>query len=418
MAARRILFLVLAALFLYPIIYASESLESTLESSYVSKIPTGKQIMRKIRKYNNAELTAYLEAIQFENFVNEFLKYFANSWVFNRDILREKSQAILQTYSAQQRKLAAVGQAFLAQEEYNFWNRYPEQAGALKFSAAISYMLGEIDLESHNKEYEGFFSLREIVALAQTNRSNNKILTPVIRLARNNSVFLAQLVPDEPMARRLQKRVMILNRTLPTSVRLEAFHNGQQSQELIRCVCRDRSFNLRERLIVAQVLKPDPENESVLKSLEQEKLDVSAIETIQSLLIQPDFKDFNAANRIADAIINLAWKNEALLLIKKRKRRPYHEIAYRIKKQQLQVNKGDNKSRTINGIFYSGHALDRMQQRGVTSSEIEHTIQHGVKIRNKSRVHKEGRMFNDTANKLAVITSEDCTRVITVIWGK
>lgn len=49
----------------------------------------------------------------------------------------------------------------------------------------------------------------------------------------------------------------------------------------------------------------------------------------------------------------------------------------------LNVLPGTNSSMIIGGREYSGHALDRMQGRGLTPSVIENTIATGKKIPGK-----------------------------------
>ena len=62
---------------------------------------------------------------------------------------------------------------------------------------------------------------------------------------------------------------------------------------------------------------------------------------------------------------------------------------------------------------YGGHALDQMQNRGVTPSVVENAIEHGVPspdpILGRTR-------FYDSTNNITVITEGD--RVVTVIPGR
>ena len=44
----------------------------------------------------------------------------------------------------------------------------------------------------------------------------------------------------------------------------------------------------------------------------------------------------------------------------------------------MKVKPGRNKPTTIMGRDYSGHALDRMQERGLVPSVVENTIAHGT----------------------------------------
>jgi Domain of unknown function (DUF4258) len=44
----------------------------------------------------------------------------------------------------------------------------------------------------------------------------------------------------------------------------------------------------------------------------------------------------------------------------------------------MEVAPGTNKPTTINGIDYSGHALDQMQERGLVPSVVQNTIENGT----------------------------------------
>ena len=73
-----------------------------------------------------------------------------------------------------------------------------------------------------------------------------------------------------------------------------------------------------------------------------------------------------------------------------------------------------NSPTTINGRDFSGHALDRMQERGFTPSVVESTIQNGTSTPGKS---PETVVYTDTVNKLRVVVNSDTGRVVTVIGG-
>ena len=67
----------------------------------------------------------------------------------------------------------------------------------------------------------------------------------------------------------------------------------------------------------------------------------------------------------------------------------------------------------IDGIDFSGHALDRMQDRGIPISVIKETIIHGKKTNLGEGVSK----YYDIKNNISVITNTD-GKVITVRYGK
>ncbi len=69
---------------------------------------------------------------------------------------------------------------------------------------------------------------------------------------------------------------------------------------------------------------------------------------------------------------------------------------------------------TINGIKYSGHALDRMQDRGIMPSIVENTIKIGQKSFNKIPGRTQ---YYDEINRVRVICDE-LGRVITIIPGR
>lgn len=57
-----------------------------------------------------------------------------------------------------------------------------------------------------------------------------------------------------------------------------------------------------------------------------------------------------------------------------------------------------NAPETINGRNFSGHAIDRMQERGFTPSVIENTLKSGT----RSAGNKPGiSLFTDNANALS-----------------
>ncbi|WP_200898011.1 RHS repeat-associated core domain-containing protein, partial [Arsukibacterium sp. MJ3] len=73
-----------------------------------------------------------------------------------------------------------------------------------------------------------------------------------------------------------------------------------------------------------------------------------------------------------------------------------------------------NAPESINGRDYSGHAIDRMQERGFTPSVIENALQNGARtVGNKPNTS----LFTDTVNKFRVVTNSETGNVITVIPG-
>ena len=79
----------------------------------------------------------------------------------------------------------------------------------------------------------------------------------------------------------------------------------------------------------------------------------------------------------------------------------------------MTVPRGTNDPTIINGISYSGHAIDQMQGRGIPPSIVQNTIQNGVIY--QTRLGTTG--YYDSVNNVRVITNSDTGVVITVIPG-
>jgi len=74
----------------------------------------------------------------------------------------------------------------------------------------------------------------------------------------------------------------------------------------------------------------------------------------------------------------------------------------------------DFKPKVIHGRKYSGHALHRMSERGLTPSAIENAIKNGITNTNKI----SGRLEHfDEINKITVITCGKTGRIITLRFG-
>lgn len=80
--------------------------------------------------------------------------------------------------------------------------------------------------------------------------------------------------------------------------------------------------------------------------------------------------------------------------------------------EPIRIEPGTNASDTIEGIDYSGHALDQMQGRGLTPSTVKEAIEQGV-----ARAGNNGRtIFYDANNKVTVIV-EKTGEVVTAYPG-
>jgi filamentous hemagglutinin len=79
----------------------------------------------------------------------------------------------------------------------------------------------------------------------------------------------------------------------------------------------------------------------------------------------------------------------------------------------MTVPRGTKVPATINGVDYSGHAIDQMQGRDVPPSAVQNAIQNGV-------VYPTGAGTTgvyDSVNNVRVITNSATGLVITVIPG-
>ena len=72
-----------------------------------------------------------------------------------------------------------------------------------------------------------------------------------------------------------------------------------------------------------------------------------------------------------------------------------------------------NTPTTINNRNFSGHALDQMQNRGLTPSVVENTLQTGTKFPTKPGTTG----YYDSVNNVRVITNSDTGTIVTVIRG-
>jgi Domain of unknown function (DUF4258) len=81
---------------------------------------------------------------------------------------------------------------------------------------------------------------------------------------------------------------------------------------------------------------------------------------------------------------------------------------------EIQVMPGTNTPETIGGREYSGHALDRMQERGYLPSVVENTIRTGTASGGNSTGTTK---YYDAVNNVSVIIDNATKRVVTVRGG-
>jgi RHS repeat-associated protein len=80
----------------------------------------------------------------------------------------------------------------------------------------------------------------------------------------------------------------------------------------------------------------------------------------------------------------------------------------------MDVSPGTNLADTINGIDYSGHALDQMQGRGIMPSVVENALQNGTKLPGNMPGTS---VVYDSVNNVSVVINNTTGKVITVIPG-
>jgi hypothetical protein len=82
----------------------------------------------------------------------------------------------------------------------------------------------------------------------------------------------------------------------------------------------------------------------------------------------------------------------------------------------MDVKPGTNKPTTIDGLDYSGHALDQMQGRGVPPSAVKDAVESGSSKPDKQ--YPDSRTEHTSQDgRVRVITGNDSGRVITV-WSR
>jgi hypothetical protein len=89
---------------------------------------------------------------------------------------------------------------------------------------------------------------------------------------------------------------------------------------------------------------------------------------------------------------------------------------WELKPHYLQQRVNRNMFSFINDRFYSGHALDQMQNRGIPPSVVENTLKIG---QIKPDVKVKGRLnYYDRINDVTVITEESCDEIVTTFFGE
>ncbi len=90
---------------------------------------------------------------------------------------------------------------------------------------------------------------------------------------------------------------------------------------------------------------------------------------------------------------------------------PSTPVGRRGMKPAVTVPQGSRLPTIIYGRKYSGHAIERIQERGLTPSAVENAIKHG--ITSPSKVPGNLEHF-DKINNIMVITCETTSRVVSI----
>jgi len=69
-----------------------------------------------------------------------------------------------------------------------------------------------------------------------------------------------------------------------------------------------------------------------------------------------------------------------------------------------------NKTQIIDGMDFSGHALDQMQNRGITPSIVKHILNNGEVVKSSPGI----KIMYDKVNRLQVVTNSQTNKIITV----
>lgn len=80
--------------------------------------------------------------------------------------------------------------------------------------------------------------------------------------------------------------------------------------------------------------------------------------------------------------------------------------------REINVKPGTNRPGIVNGREYTGHAFDRMQERGILPSLVEQAIREGVATPSRGNTT----VIYDSINNLSVIINET-GRVVTTSFG-
>jgi hypothetical protein len=118
-----------------------------------------------------------------------------------------------------------------------------------------------------------------------------------------------------------------------------------------------------------------------------------------------------AATRIARGVVKAGEQASGSLVYSE----PAASTIIGRKGQVLKFPHLDNKPTTVNGLDYSGHAIDQMQRRGVMPSMVEYVVKNYTPVKGKKADTIE---YYDPVNKLKVVKGVTSGEIVTVIHGR
>lgn len=238
----------------------------------------------------------------------------------------------------------------------------------------------------------------------------------------------------------VSERVVVENNALGDIIENQASGMSQEEKyqkaqnALVKATEEFKAKNCAGLSAEACGAKMEAHRDALLKSFADAGLDfVPVVGTIKTLVEAQSALDYLTVaaslipgERVASAILKNAEKAlakgdvaEASRLINKASDEVY--AAFPMGSKRNPMNQPSNPSyqpvrnqpATISNREYSGHALDRMQDRGIIPSVVENTIKNG-----KSTPSRDGTTVHfDPENKVSVVTNES-GRVVTVKYGE
>ena len=163
-----------------------------------------------------------------------------------------------------------------------------------------------------------------------------------------------------------------------------------------------------EILTYAKLQKHNPEGMKI--DIKGAMITAGSVESVTSALVA--YEKLQNLNKVSTEVRNEANIN------KKASDKDRGQVSGN-KNNQLNQPKNPKYQKTrnqeikIDGIKYSGHALDRMQDRGIYPSVVKEAIQYGEKIKLNNVIVK----YYDSKNNISIIMN-NLGKVVTIRYGK